>query len=370
MLWILASLFGCSREDYYADRSLYDNIREVYEDCEEGKIAFLKRKANIQTLFTDCGSNNIYHYNWSPDGRLFYFQLFTNNFIMNPENQGVDQLPIGKPIARGVWMHETALVVPVVETDDGPPMLSVYLTAGMIQNYEIPGKEPADLQVYKDKTMLLTMVDDSGKRTPYFFTEANGFTKAFDFLDEVQNINVAESANLLAYTDANGTHLTDLAGKVIAEFPDVKRAVPHPDGKYVALETEGAPLPPIDLGDGKYKDPEVRKREEKRRQQKIDSLPEWVPKEIIPPEINVFNVENKRRYRIKNFFGERFEWYPNQKYFCSFFIKGIDGQLIQQNIALTDIGVALLMADNDNFPSSIEVWTPVEKKTSSTSTAE
>ena len=40
MLWILTALLGCSREDYYADRSLYDNIREVYEDCEEGKIAF------------------------------------------------------------------------------------------------------------------------------------------------------------------------------------------------------------------------------------------------------------------------------------------------------------------------------------------
>ena len=187
-----ATLLGCSREDYYADRSLYDNIREVYEDCEEGKIAFLKRKANIQTLFTDCGSNNIYHYNWSPDGRLFYFQLFTNNFIMNPENQGVDQIPIGKPIARGVWLHETALVVPVVESDDGPPMLSVYLTAGMIQNYEIPGKEPSDLQVYKDKTMLLTMIDESENVVPISSQKQMDLVRAFEFIDEVQNINVAE----------------------------------------------------------------------------------------------------------------------------------------------------------------------------------
>ena len=121
-------------------------------------------------------------------------------------------------------------------------------------------------------------------------------------------------------------------------------------------------FPRLILGDGKYKDPEVRKREEKRRQQKIDSLPDWVPKEIIPPEINVYNVQSQTSLSHQELFGERFEWYPNQKYFCSFFIKGIEGQLIQQNIALTDIGVALLMADNDNFPSSIELWTPVEKK--------
>ena len=137
---------------------------------------------------------------------------------MNPENQGVDQLPIGKPIERGVWLHETALVVPIVESDDGPPMLSVYLTAGMIQNYEIPGTKPADLQVYKDKTMLLTMIDDSGTRRPYFFTESDGFTRAFEFLTEVVNINVAANANLLAYTDAKGTHLTDLTGASSLNF--------------------------------------------------------------------------------------------------------------------------------------------------------
>ena len=34
-----------------------------FTTSDTGKIAFLKRKANIQTLFTDCGSNNIYHYN-------------------------------------------------------------------------------------------------------------------------------------------------------------------------------------------------------------------------------------------------------------------------------------------------------------------
>ena len=72
---------------------------------------------------------------------------------MNPENQGVDQLPIGKPIERGVWLHETALVVPIVESDDGPPMLSVYLTAGMIQNYEIlriQTRRPSSIQRQDD----------------------------------------------------------------------------------------------------------------------------------------------------------------------------------------------------------------------------
>ena len=82
--------------------------------------------------------------------------------------------------------------------------------------------------------MLLTMIDESQKRRPYFFTEASGFSQAFEFVDSVENINVAANANLLAYTDDKGTHLTDLTGKSLAEFPDVKRAIPHPEGKYVA----------------------------------------------------------------------------------------------------------------------------------------
>ena len=78
----------------------------------------------------------------------------------------------------------------------------------MIQNYEIPGSKPADLQVYKDKTMLLTMIDDSGKRRPILFHRIRWIYKGvFEFIDRGTNINVAANANLLAYTDSNGTHL-------------------------------------------------------------------------------------------------------------------------------------------------------------------
>ena len=307
-------------------------------------------------MFTDCGSNNIYNFDWSPDGTLFYFQLFTNNFILNPENQGVDQLPVGKPIGRGIWLHQSALVIPVIEKDDGPHLLTVYFTGGMFNNYTIPGTDPTDLQVYDDQTILLTFKDESGDRNPYFFSEKDGFIRAFPFVSNIKNIDAAVKVNLLSYTDDSGNHITDLNGKSIVDFPKVKRAIPHPDGTYIALELDGKPLPPIDLGDGKYKDPEVQKREELRRKKKIENLPDWVPREIIPPEIHVYNVDAQKRYRITQFYGERFQWYPTQKYFCSFYIKGIEGQLINQNIALTDIGVSLLMADNGDFPSSIEPY--------------
>ena len=268
MTWLLFGLLGCSREDFYQDRSLYENIRDVYQDCDKGKIGFLKRKANLQTMFTDCGSNNIYHYDWSPDGTLFYFQLFTNNFILNPENQGVDQLPVGKPIGRGIWLHQSALIIPVIEKDDGPAMLTVYLIGGLLNNYTIPGTEPSDLQVYEDQTILLTFIDDSGVRNPYFFSEKDGFSRAFPFLSDIKNIDVAPKVDLLSYTNKTGNHIATLTGDGIADFPEVKRAVPHPEGTYIALELDGEPVPPIDLGDGKYKDPEVQKREELRRQEK------------------------------------------------------------------------------------------------------
>lgn len=356
MLWLLLSLLGCSREDFYAERSLAQNVKNVYDDCDEGRIGFLKRKTNVQTIFSDCGSNNVYNYNWSPNGTLMYFQAYTNAFILNPENQGVDQLPIDSPSDNGVWLDDQTIVVPVMDSQSKKPALAVYLISGTNTNHPIPGNTPQDLQRYTDGSVLLSIIDDTGKRVPYTFNVTDGFQRVFSFLEEIENIAAAPAADLIGYADKDGTHLVTLQGERIADFPKASRAIPHPEGKYVALETEGKPMSPVDMGDGKYKVPEVQAREEKRRQQRAENLPDWVPQNIVPPEIHVYNVENKRRYRMTQFFGDRFQWYPTQKYFCSFYVRGIGGQFINQNIALTDIGVALLMADNGDFPSSIELW--------------
>ena len=349
-------LQGCSRESFYGEPSLTENIYNVYQDCSTNQIAFLKSTNNVQTIFEDCGSNYIFNFDWSPDGQLFYFQLFDTGYILNPTNKGVDNLPIGIPISRGVWVHQSQLVVPVVEQKDAKPHLAFYLLAGMLDTYEIPGTDPADVQLYKDNTVLLTFIDESGKRRPYTFDQGSAkFTRVFSFLDEVQNFHVAVKANLITYTNGTGTHILDMIGTELATFPEVKRAIPHPEGVYVALELDGTPITTLDQGYGTYKTPEAQKRAEERRKQKLEDLPDWMPKEVVPPVLDMYNVENKRRYRLQNVYGERFVWYTAEKYYCSFYVRGIGGKLINQNVGFMDLAVPLLMSDNGDVPSSIQL---------------
>ena len=358
MIWLIMSLMGCSREDFYATQSLSQSVKNVYDDCDEGRIGFLKRKSNVQTIFSDCGSNNVYNFDWSPNGTLMYFQAYTNAFILNPENKGVDQLPVDSPTDKAVWLNDQTIIIPVIDSSTNKPTLTVYQITGELTKHAIPGSKPQDLQRYTDGKILLSIVNDSGKRVPYSFGSTSGFERVLPFVNEVNNISAAPNVDLLAYADASGTHITKMTGESIVDFPDAHRGIPHPEGKYIALEVDGAPMAPVDMGDGKYKAPEVQEREEKRRQQRIDNLPDWAPQEVIPPEIHVYNVENQRRYRMTQFFGAHFQWYPTQKYFCSLYIQGIGGQFINPNVGLTDIGVALLMADNDDYPSSVELWEP------------
>ena len=116
----------------------------------------------------------------------------------------------------------------------------------------MPGTLPQDLQRYTDGKILLSLVDDSGKRVPYSFGATSGFERVLPFINEVNNINAAPNVDLLAYTDDKGTHITNMTGESIIDFPDVKRGIPHPEGKYIALEVDGKAMAPVDMGDGKY----------------------------------------------------------------------------------------------------------------------
>ena len=49
-----------------------------------------------------------------------------------------------------------------------------------------------------------------------------------------------------------------------------------------------------------------------------------------------------------------------QKYYCSFYLQGIEKQMLNPNVALTDLGVLLLMADNMDMPSGVELVPPKE----------
>lgn len=356
-MWLLTLILACDREDFYAEPSLYENVKEVYTDCSKDQISFLKKKTNIQTVFEDCGSNNVFDFDWSLDGKLFYFHLFKSSYILNPTNKGVDHLPLETPLERGVWLNATQIVLPTAsKTSEMGDLIFYTVGSGLTNAYPLIGKDPKDVQAFDSKTILLTLVDESGKRRPYFFTEMTGkFEPAFEFAQDCTSLQVAPKGNLVTCVDEKGTHVMDLQGNSIAELPVVKRAIPHPNGQYIALEVDGAPVSPLDKGTGTYKSPEAQKREEARRKQQLENLPDWMPKEIIPQEIQVYSLAKKERYRFTKFYGEHFVWYGAQDYYCSFTLHGLDGHFINQNVSLMDLAVPLMLAERGDFSSAIEL---------------
>ena len=72
-----------------------------------------------------------------------------------------------------------------------------------------------------------------------------------------------------------------------------------------------------------------------RKQKKVEQdLPDWMDKTYTPNEIHVVDLSQNKRYRIPFFFGEDFEWYTDQGYYCSMTLQGVAGESIHPNVGL------------------------------------
>ena len=72
--------------------------------------------------------------------------------------------------------------------------------------------------------------------------------RAFPWLTQpVTRLSISEKADILSWSSDKGAELVKLSsGEPVQLFPGVERAVPHPDGRWVALETEGAEVSHFD----------------------------------------------------------------------------------------------------------------------------
>ena len=144
-------------------------------------------------------------------------------------------------------------------------------------------------------------------------------------------------------------------GSSIGVFPEVMRAIPHPDGRYVALETLGEAISPFDQRSWNELSPEARERELARRDEWLQRLPDWAPREMKPPEIQILDLETQQRLRITAFNGEHFEWYRPRPYYCSFILWGIESKQLHRNVGLVDIAERLRMVGKGEVPMGVEL---------------
>ncbi len=355
----LFAVANCSREDLYGDATFTDNVEAAYAECDEGEITFLASKHGIQTAFDNCGSNKFAHLEWSPDGRHLYFQLTHGGHILDGETKALTTVPTSTPIEGATWTRADVLVVPVGPSEqdiEGPQRFAFFNQASNTLEVVSLGEltEPRDLSpVGEGDEVWFTAIDESGSRHPYHCDPSTGeITRAFDFLEKpVERLVIEQESGLMSWSDGHTSELMRIDdGSSIGVFPEVIRAIPHPDGRYVALETLGAPISPFDQRHWNELSPEARKRELARRDEWLIRLPDWAPREMRPPEIQILDLTTDERFRITAFYGERFEWYRPRPYFCSFILWGIEGKQLHRNIALVDIAERLRMAGKGEIP--------------------
>ncbi len=362
-LLIPALLGGCSRDALYSDRSVSDAIYESYEGCSESEIRWLTSKHNIQTVFDKCGSNNFGGFSWSPDGIHLYFQLPFTGHIINGEAKTITGLPFENPIGQVAWLDADRLVLPLGPEEGGEVnRIVVYDRAHntvITKPMDLP--EPDGLQSAGDGRSVYVVSARDGRRRVYKVVPAEGLVEpAFPWRTETFD-TFTYAAGLVAFGVGDQVDIYRAeTGERVYHFDDASRAIVHPEGRYIALETLGEPITPYDQASWDELSPEAREREQRRTEEWLSRQPDWVPKAVRPPTIDIADTQTGARYRAVAFYGDHFQWYPDYNYYCSFILWGIEGKELNRNIALTNLAEPLRMLDKGQTTLSFVRLPPAE----------
>ena len=152
--------------------------------------------------------------------------------------------------------------------------------------------------------------------------------------------------------------LYNAEGQVVLTRSEIQRVNIHPYGRYIILETNAAPIPSVAPAKLIYISDEERARDEARMKKEAEKLPKFMDKEIIPPEIQIFDTHKKEIWRIAAYYGQHVQWYTAKDYYISFILRGIDKRTLHSNIAFTNITHDLFLiqqSEGNNNPSYMEL---------------
>ena len=357
-------LSACSRDDVYGGSTFTDNVAEAYAECSSEEIAFLAAKHSLQLAFDECGSNKFAEVDWSPDGRLLYFQLTHGGHVLDAENKTIEAVPTEGPGAGAVWVRDGLLVIPLKPESTDPEKKSPWRlawydrAARTIDTVPLAVDDPRDFQPHGDgDDLIFTALSESGVRSAFRYRRnEQSIEPTFAFLPPgVERLVVEEAAGLVGWSDGENGRLLQLPdGNEIMVLPDAKRVIPHHEGRYVALEVDGEPISLFDQRTWNELSPEARERELRRKEQWLENLPEWAPREAKPPEIHIVDLTTMKRFRITSFYGDHFEWWRPRNYWASLILWGIEGKQLHRNVAITDLHERLRMAAKGELPWGLE----------------
>ncbi len=370
---------ACDRKDVYGEADFKDNVQQAYSDCDPGEIKFLTGKHALSLMFGECGSNRFAQTSWSPNGTLLYFQLAMGGHILIGEEKRIETVPLETPVGRGAWIRDgvLALILPpegvvkgmlteeqarkAAETATTGFRLSVYdRTAASLQTYPLTIAQPAHLQAFGDgRQLVLTGRGEDGLRRVYRFSPDDG--SVHPIVPQIASAELSDlvfvpEANLVAWSNGQRVEILRISdGTSVQVIEGVKRAIPHYDGRYVALELDGAEIGMFDQEAWGDQTAEQEQRDQRRREQFLKNLPDWAPRTVVPPELQILDLKDGSRHRISAWYGDRFEWFKPRPYWCSQVLWGVEGKQLNSNVAIVDLREKLRMIDEGDLPFGMEL---------------
>jgi hypothetical protein len=366
---------ACDRDDLYGESSFSQNVALAYAECDAGEIKFLTGKHAINLGFKPCGSNKFAAATWSPDGTLLYFQLTHGGHILVGETGDVETIPTETPVGPATWIRDNYLVIPLAPSGSvefgaseeeahkqaasaqGAWRLALYdRGTSSLELVDLPVTAPRDLQHTGIGTRVaMTAVGEDGVRRAYEFDPLTGETSRILpwWEGEVAALHVA--GDRVAFKDGTAITIRNSAdGTEVASVEGANRVVLHPKGRYAMAEIDGAPISLFVQETWRELDPEREAREKARQEQWVKNLPEWAPREAVPPELHILDLEKQARARITAYYGHQFEWLPREDYWCSMLLWGVEGKQLHSNVGYLNIRERLRMLDGGQEPYGIE----------------
>ena len=351
LLFATALFAGCDRDAQYEIESLEGQVSNVWAECDPTITGTYAATAGISLIpaFRPCGSNNFDATSWSTDGLHLYFQLANSNHVLNGETKGLWELPnsASNPIGPAVWFSPNKLAVPVGPDEEGVTnrvaitVLPTDSSEGIITHINLELDDPEDLQVDGDD-ILLTGVVGNGPRLAYRLSPDGNLTQAFSWLNSpVTSLTYSSKHDMLIFGVA-GTNLvaaTASTGEELHRFANATRGVIDGRGELILMESNGEAISNYRPSYEGELTEQMQQREARRQVEWEANLPDWIPAEVTPPALDIYDIVNDRRVRLVEVHGSQIQWWPGNDGIISLRLWGLEGRELNPNILLSDMVV-------------------------------
>ncbi len=342
LVWASTGIWKSNPEDFA------DDIKATYAACKGDEIRLLAAKHNLQLVFEPCGSNNFLAYQWSPNGLELFYQTNAGPWLLNGDTGEHRALPVGFPISNAIWFTEDLVAFPekgvksynIDVYDVRKNIINITGLQQVSPNTLVNGKEVDEvLYLAADREPDSTNPDDVVPQQVWRLAANTGKVEpAFPWMtDPVEDYTYNRHQDLVAWQIPGGDGVTvavGATGEVVHTFPGMERVSISADGRFLAIEGPGEPIP---IFHQQTEEDAVAAEESGSTASPEMAVPKYMPTEVQPPTLWLLDTTTGTRHQLPQVFGYQFQWYEARPYYCSFILWGMENKEFNRNVAFTDV---------------------------------